>query len=74
MHCRKGMCGGGCGVQWVVNKAKAKKGYCISLEDIHPDGQKEAEAFNNDGVMLCSMCANELSRGTDKSNGYDVLR
>jgi hypothetical protein len=75
MHCRLGMCGAGeCGFQWVDTKLKAEKGFCIVLTDVHPDGQREAEAFNNDGVLMCTKCAKKLSKAVDDANNFDMLR
>lgn len=76
MNCREGMHGGngGCGFQWVDDQLKAKKGYCIDLAEVHPEGKKEAEAFNNDGVLMCTECAEKLSKQIDKSNNFNLLR
>ena len=73
-HCRKGMHGASCGVQWVDKEMMAKKGYCIPASMLHPEGKKEAEAFNNDGVIVCFKCLEALSKTVDKQNERDSMR
>ena len=67
------MHGGACGVQWTDNTSKAKKGYCIAIANLHPDGQNKAKAKSNEAI-LCFACAEKISKLIDKSNNLDLMK
>ena len=56
MNCRKLMCGGACGVQWMDEEERARRGYVFSLEDLHPNGQEEFKQTNKERVLICFLC------------------
>ena len=41
---------------------------------LHPKGRKEVAAFNNDTVMMCFFCIEELKGKTAMANDRDLLR
>ena len=74
MHCRQGMCGGTCGIQFCDVEARAKEGYVFDIKMIHPLGREEVKGFNNDNVMLCHKCGKELKEKAEQGNNFDLLR
>ena len=68
------MHGATCGVQWMDKTTMAKHRYCITVSMIHPEGKKEAEAFNNNRVIICFACLNDLSKKVNEENEWDLMR
>ena len=57
MNCRKPMCGGGsCGVQWMDNAERARRGFVFPISALHLNGQEEFNQTNNEHVLIC-FCA-----------------
>ena len=74
MNCRKPMCGGACGTQWMDEAERARRGYIFPITVIHPDGQEEFKQTNNEHVMICRKCGEEKKEELENSNDRDLLR
>ena len=53
MNCRKTMWGGSCGVQWMDDAERARRGFVFLVSALHPDGQEEFNQTNNEHVLIC---------------------
>ena len=72
LHCQKA-CHAVCGIQWTDEAARQKHGAIFDVALLHPKGRKEVAAFNNDTVMMCFFCVEELKGKTVMANDRDLL-